>query len=251
MTKGHRVEANKPRARMCQGCWSQMHMPMPIRGLASAPFRALGIRPSRMNPNICTVCETTFEKRMKARRINIDATVLFADLRNYTSLSQSQSSVAVSEVLDAFYDDCAEAIWEEDGLLNKTMGDAVMAIFNFPIRHADHPKRAIQAARQIQQRWNARRESDSDEEGGVLEVAIGVGLDCGEVSFGEFGVAHYDLTAIGTVVNRASRAQSAAAPNEILVTDAVRDRARNEIGEGLGRDYALKGFADPIKLWAA
>ena len=132
------------------------------------------------------------------------------------------------------------------------MGDAVKAIFNFPIRHDDHPKRAILAARQIQERWNARRETLDREGGADLDkIAIGVGIDCGEINFGEFGGTHCDLTAIGTVVNRASRAQSAAAPHEILVTDAVRDRASAEIGESPAGEYALKGFNGPIKLWAA
>ncbi len=90
------------RARICQGCWQQMHVPIPLRGVASAPFRAFGIRPSRMNPNTCTICEMMFSRMMKARQVTIDATVLFADLRGYTGLSQSQSAVAVSEVLDAF-----------------------------------------------------------------------------------------------------------------------------------------------------
>ena len=106
--------------------------PVPLRGVISAPFRAFGVRPSRMNPNTCTICELMFTKVMRARKITIDATIMFADLRGYTSLSQSQSPDAVSSLLDAFYDECANAIWAYDGLLNKTIGDAVMAVFNFP-----------------------------------------------------------------------------------------------------------------------
>ena len=118
-----------------------MHLPVPIRGVISAPFRAFGVRPSRMNPNTCTICELMFTKVMRARKITIDATIMFADLRGYTSLSQSQTPDAVSGLLDAFYDECANAIWEHDGLLNKTIGDAVMAVFNFPVRqHRSTPK---------------------------------------------------------------------------------------------------------------
>jgi adenylate cyclase len=134
-----------------------MHVPVPLHGVLSMPFRLFGIRPSRMNPNTCTICELMFTKVMKARKITIDATILFADLRGYTSLSQSQSSEAVSGLLDAFYDECARAIWERDGLLNKTIGDAVMAIFNFPINQSDHPRQAVLAAQDIQRRWSARR----------------------------------------------------------------------------------------------
>src|SRR5438552_200418 len=134
---------------ICKGCWQQMHVPVPLRGMLSVPFRMFGIRPSRMNPNTCTICELMFAKVMRARKVTIDATVLFADMRGYTSLSQSLSADAMSQLLDAFYDECASAIWEFDGLLNKTLGDAVMAVFNFPIRHADHARRAMLGARQI------------------------------------------------------------------------------------------------------
>ncbi len=240
------------RARICQGCWQQMHLPVPLRGLASAPLRAFGIRPSRMNPNTCTICEKMFTKLMKARQVTIDASVLFADLRGYTGLSQSKPLGAMSEVLDAFYDECAEAIWAHDGLLNKTMGDAVMAIFNFPIRHDDHPGQAVLAAREIQDRWKARRDALKKAAGLEGEtVGVGIGIDCGKISFGEFGRAHADLTAIGTVVNTAARAQAAAPPDQILLTEAVHDRAGSLLGGSCAEQHRLKGFEAPITLWAA
>ena len=150
---------------ICKGCWQQMHVPIPLRGVLSLPFRLFGIKPSRMNPNTCTVCELMFTKVMRARKISIDATVLFADLRGYTALSQSQSPEAISGLLDAFYDEAADAIWAEDGLLNKTIGDAVMAVFNFPIRQADHAGASMRAARAIQERWTERSRHLSDELG--------------------------------------------------------------------------------------
>src|SRR5215831_16003498 len=131
------------RSKICKGCWQQMHLPVPLHGIVSVPFRLFGIRPSRMNPNTCTVCELMFTKVMRARNISIDATVLFADLRDYTGLSQSLRPEAMAALLDTFYDECASAIWEHDGLLNKTIGDAVMAVFNFPIRQADHVRQTV------------------------------------------------------------------------------------------------------------
>jgi adenylate cyclase len=143
---------------LCVGCWQNMKLPIALRTIAAVPYRAVGIRQSRMNPNVCTICETMFERVMKARQVEIDATILFADLRGYTSLSQSQSSGAIAALLDAFYDVCGEAIWEHDGIINKTMGDAVLAIFNFPIKHEDHTGHAVAAARRIQELWRKRRE---------------------------------------------------------------------------------------------
>jgi class 3 adenylate cyclase len=240
------------RSMICKGCWQQMHMPVPLRGLFSVPFRAFGVRPSRMNPNTCTICELMFTKVMRARKITINATILFADLRGYTSLSQSLSPDVMSQLLDVFYDECANAIWEFDGLLNKTIGDAVMAVFNFPIRHDDHARRAVLVAREIQKRWGIRHQELTAASGlATGEVGVGIGIDSGELSFGEFGRSHRDLTAIGTVVNTASRAQSAAEPGRILVTRSVYDSARADLADSKGQDYELKGFDRPIELYAA
>jgi adenylate cyclase len=183
----------------CVGCWQNMKLPIALRTVAALPYRAVGIRQSRMNPNTCTM----FERVMKARQVEIDATILFADLRGYTSLSQSQSSGAIAKLLDAFYDVCGEAIWENDGIINKTMGDAVMAVFNFPIKHQDHAAHAVAAARKIQELWRVRREELSHAFGvDAATIGVGIGLDTGRVNFGEFGRTHQDLTAIGTVVKR-------------------------------------------------
>jgi adenylate cyclase len=241
-----------PEAKICKGCWQQMRLPVPLRGPASIPFRIFGIRPSRMNPNTCTICELMFVRVMKARNITVDVSVLFVDLRGYTMLSQSLPAAAVSSLLDVFYDECAAAIWEFDGLLNKTVGDAIMAIFNFPIRHHDHPERAVLAAREIQRRCGSRPELRVAEGAGpnVSEIGVGVGIDSGEVAFGEFGRSHRDLTAIGTVVNTAARAQSAAEAGQILVTRAVYDRALRQTVEKQGRAFHLKGFEKPVELYA-
>jgi adenylate cyclase len=236
----------------CVGCWQNMKLPIALRTIAALPYRAVGIRQSRMNPNTCTICETMFERVMKARQIEIDATILFADLRGYTSLSQSQSSSAIARLLDAFYDVCGEAIWEQDGIINKTMGDAVLAVFNFPIKHENHAAHAVAAARKIQELWRARREELSHAFGvEAATIGVGIGLNTGKVNFGEFGRTHHDLTAIGTVVNVASRAQSAAAPDQILITSAVREKAAATLPESAGREYQLKGIEKPAKLWAA
>jgi adenylate cyclase len=236
-------------AKICMGCWEQMHVPVPLQGPLAAPFRLFGVRRSRMNPNTCTICELAFSKIMQARSITTEATVLFADLRGYTELAQDWPVERISALLDIFYDECATAIWEQDGLLNKTLGDSVMAIFNFPLKRENHTERAVLAAREMLRRCHERQADLAQQFGGV-EVGIGIGIDCGPTNFGEFGKSHRDLTAIGTVVNRASRAQGMAQPGQILVTDAVRDAAPSLVG-GSGSAYRLKGFEEPVTLYAA
>jgi class 3 adenylate cyclase len=189
---------------------------------------------------------------MRARNVDIDASVMFADLRGYTGLTETLQPEAMSELLDTFYDACGNAIWAQDGLLNKTIGDAVMAVFNFPVKHADHPARAIAAARLLQEDCRVRFAEFAQTHGiDERSLGVGIGIASGVMKFGEFGHSHRDLTAIGTVVNVAARAQSAATPGEILVTQRVHDRTPALTWKDAGRDYTLKGFDAPIRLYAA
>ena len=119
--------------------------PWPVVGAISRPRH----KAEPDEPDICNLCEVTFARRMKARRFAINATVLFADLRATRacrSLGRATRFQACSTPSTTI---AQKSIWEQDGLLNKTMGDAVMAIFNFPIPHDDHPRRGVLAARKI------------------------------------------------------------------------------------------------------
>ena len=236
---------------ICKGCWQNLRLPVPLRGIPSLPFRVFGLKPSRMNPNTCTFCELAFTKIMRARNVDIDASVMFADLRGYTGLTETLQPEAMSELLDTFYDACGNAIWAQDGLLNKTIGDAVMAVFNFPVRHADHAARAVASARLLQEDCRSRFAEFSRAHGlDARSLGVGIGIDSGIMKFGEFGRSHRDLTAIGTVVNVAARAQSAAASGAILVTQRVHDRTPATAWKDAGRDYVLKGIEAPVRLYA-
>jgi class 3 adenylate cyclase len=126
-----------------------------------------------------------------------------------------------------------------------------MAVFNFPIRQPDHAARAVKAAREIQRRFRSQHSIPfGSVDYGAAPLEIGIGIDSGMVSFGEFGRSHRDLTAIGTVVNTAARAQTAAQPGQILVTQAVRDRSGPPLANCESRLYALKGIIEPVELYA-
>ena len=156
-------------------------------------------------------------------------------------------------LLDAFYDECANAIWEHDGLLNKTIGDAVMAVFNFPLRREiTRQKRRARGARDPDRTGATSARALVEAHGlTACELGIGIGIHTGELSFGEFGHSHRDLTAIGTVVNTASRAQSVAEADQILVTKAVFDSAQPDLKDSPSKAFQLKGFDLPVELYAA
>ena len=211
-----------------------MRMPIPIRGPLSIPLRLIGIKRSQMNPNLCTICETNFTKVKKKKQVVIPATILFADLRGYTTLSEKTERTEVFDLLQNFYDQCAAAIWERDGIINKFIGDAVLAIFNFPIMQEDHVRQAVLVGMEIQKRW---KESSA---------GIGVGIHTGNASIGEVGTAYKDFTIIGPVVNLASRIQSAAGLGEVVVTEAVYEQVQDLFPQATNRSYQLKGIDEPV-----
>src|SRR5262245_51417254 len=104
-------------ARICRGCWDQMGMPIPIRGPLSLPFRIFGISQSKMNPNICTICERAFRRVKRRQHISVDVTILFADIRGYTNLSNHVDPLELSGFVSAFQDQCAEAVWAHEGIV--------------------------------------------------------------------------------------------------------------------------------------
>jgi adenylate cyclase len=224
-----------------------MRMPIAIRGPLSIPFRALGIKMSQMNPNLCTICETNFTKVKKKKQIVIPATILFADLRGYTSLSERTEGTDVVQMLHSFYDECASAIWERDGIVNKFIGDAVLAIFNFPIVREDHVRQAVLAAMEIQKRCSEKNYlTIRTSEGKDVSVGIGIGIHTGNASIGEVGTAYKDFTIIGSVVNMASRIQGAANLGEVLVTEAVYRQVEDLFPQAEIRCYQLKGIEEPV-----
>jgi class 3 adenylate cyclase len=201
-----------------------------------------------MNPNLCTICETNFTKVKKKKQIVIPATILFADLRGYTSLSEKSEGTEVLQMLQNFYDECASAIWERDGIINKFIGDAVLAIFNFPIMREDHVQQAVLAGLDIQKRCMGKKNlTISSSEGKEISIGIGVGIHTGNASIGEVGTAYKDFTIIGPVVNTASRIQGAAALGEVLVTEAVYRNVENVFPSAESRICQLKGIEEPIK----
>lgn len=247
------AERRNPSARgstsICLGCWDQMHVPIPIRGPLALPFRALGVTRSKMNPNICTICERAFRYVKKQNHVTSNATILFADIRGFTLLSERVDPVRLSEIVRTFHDRCAQAIWAHDGIVNKQMGDGLMAIFNFPIKIGDHASAAIMAARDIQQHCTAALGGLKSSLDHLPEHAlgVGVGIHTGDVEIGEFSSFRSDFTAIGGAVNLAARLESQAATGEILVSAATSAQAPGLVGGAETRLLRLKGIEQPVE----
>lgn len=243
------MPTNKGDVRICLGCWDQMHVPIPIRGPLALPLRAFGITRSKMNPNICTICERAFRYVKKRNHVTANATILFADIRGFTLLSERIAPVRLSEMVRVFHDRCAQAIWAHDGIVNKQMGDGLMAIFNFPIKIADHAGAAIMAARDIQEHCSAALGTLKSDLDGLPDhvLGVGIGIHTGDVEIGEFSSFRSDFTAIGGTVNLAARLESQAATGEILISAATSAQAGPLAEQAEIRLLTLKGIEQPVE----
>jgi len=203
-----------------------------------------------MSPNLCTLCETMFQLLMKTKRLEIAATVLFADVRGYTGLSEALASTQVAELLDEFYELCSTPIWERDGIVIKLIGDAVFAIFNFPVARTDHVRMAVMSAVEMQARCKEITGSPSATGREPNGFGVGVGIHTGHVTIGEIGQFCKDFTAIGEVVNVAARLQGVARPGEVLMSETVYEQVADLHPAAVGRSYTLKGVSKPVQAYA-
>ncbi|HEY8643151.1 MAG TPA: adenylate/guanylate cyclase domain-containing protein [Candidatus Dormibacteraeota bacterium] len=146
-----------------------------------------------------------------------ELTVLFADVRGFTTLSEELPPEEVMTLLNDFTERCTRIVFENGGTLDKYIGDAVMAFWNAPRPAPDHADRALAAA--------VAMAGTGAEELRKRGVRIGIGLCSGEVVVGNVGgAARKAYTAIGDVVNTASRLCSAAPGGSVLVADSTWDR---------------------------
>jgi adenylate cyclase len=138
----------------------------------------------------------------------LTVTVLFADIRNFTTISESLNPHEVVEMLNTYFSRVCEPILAQGGTVDKFVGDSVMAVFGSPAPYQDHARRALRAALAVAERarefdaWMARRFVNR----GLPEFRIGVGVHTGEAVVGNIGSSQrFEFTAIGDTVNTASR----------------------------------------------
>jgi class 3 adenylate cyclase/tetratricopeptide (TPR) repeat protein len=170
--------------------------------------------------------------------------VLFADIVGFTSLSETLDPEQVKNLVDRTFERLVTEIQAYGGVVDKFIGDALVALFGAPIAHEDDPERAVRAALQMQ----AVVTSNPDLLGTGVQMRIGV--NTGEVLVGALR-AGGDYTAMGDVVNTAQRLESAARPGSVFVGEPTYLATRNTIRYDEVEALEAKGKEQPLPAWEA
>jgi class 3 adenylate cyclase/tetratricopeptide (TPR) repeat protein len=175
-------------------------------------------------------------------------TVLFADVANYTAMSEKLDPEEVRQIVDGCFRILMDEIHKWEGTITQFTGDGLMAIFGAPIAHEDHAQRACYAALSIQKAMGQYGEKVRKERG--LEFKMRIGLNSGPVVVGSIGDdLRMDYTAIGDTTNFAARVEQVAKPGEVWMSQETRKITQGYFKEESVGEIPLKGKAQPQHLY--
>ncbi|UUZ79967.1 adenylate/guanylate cyclase domain-containing protein [Paenibacillus sp. P26] len=188
------------------------------------------------------------EQEIRLGGISKELSILFLDIRGFTSLSEKLRPEEVVDFLNMMFNLITERALANHGTIDKFIGDAAMILFNAPLDVPDHPYYAVKTACEIQQGMEKVRAEVRDKYG--ITVSVGIGINTGEVVVGNIGsYLRVDYTAIGDHVNTAARIESSTGPNQILVSERTYERTRNDFEYRFAGEKLMKGKSVPLKLF--
>ena len=224
-----RLNRRLPSDPRCKFCYA------PFRGVGGALERLVfGKRQSALNPRYCNMCDEA--SRRFPGGAEVAMSMLFADVRGSTALSQTMTPFDFSRLINRFYTRATRIIAEEDGLMEKLAGDSVAAFWGAGFAGPEYVARTVEVARQMAQAM-------TDE-----AIPVGIGVHAGVAYFGAVGTEDglTDFAALGDEVNLAARIASQAAAGEVLVSRPALEAAGIADDGQEWRELALKGIAQPV-----
>jgi adenylate cyclase len=182
-----------------------------------------------------------------------ESTVLFSDLRGFTSFAESLPPDAVIEVLNRYLGEMSDAIMDHGGTLVAYMGDGIMAVFGAPLEQPDHADRALAAAREMLAVRLPRFNAWMAAEGMGRGFDMGIGVNSGTVMSGQVGSERrIEYTAIGDTTNTASRLEgmTKGSGHQVFIADSTRQALQAEVADlELVGEHQVRGRAHAITIW--
>jgi PAS domain S-box-containing protein len=175
-----------------------------------------------------------------------DITTLFADVRGFTSFSETQEPEKLVSILNRYLGAMADAVLSQEGTIDKFMGDAIMAWFNAPVPQKDHTLRAVKTALAIRESFeNLYKELPKE-----AHLAFGAGIHYGDAILGLIGTdRRLEYTAISDSVNTAKRLQENSAKNQIIISREAYARVQDEVEVRPIAPVSAKGKTVPLEVY--
>lgn len=200
-----------------------------------------------ISPDLVKEIATT-NHEIKLGGINKELSILFLDIRGFTTLSEKLKPEEVVDFLNEMFDLITNKALENKGTIDKFIGDAAMLIYNAPLDVEDHPYYAVKTAWDIQQGMKEVRERIQERHG--VTVNCGIGVHTGEVVVGNIGsYLRVDYTCIGDNVNTAARIESQTTAGQILVSEATYELTKDRFNFNYVGDRMMKGKTVAVKLF--
>ena len=203
-----------------------------------------------LSPEVAKQIAEKGEESLSLGGIKKDIAVLFVDIRGFTPLSESLPPERVVEMLNSYLKITTTAIFNNEGTVDKFIGDATMGVFNAPLDLDDYTFKAVKAGLEMAEK--AKTLDDELPEDLKGRVGFGVGINCGEAIVGNVGTDfRMEYTAIGDTVNTASRLEGQAKAGTVIISSAVYERIKDRIiCEDAGK-VKLKGKAEEVQIYRA
>jgi len=180
--------------------------------------------------------------------VNQTITILFADIRGFTRISEHAPPEKIVNLLNRYFSAMTDIIFAHGGTLDKYLGDGLMALFGAPTATPDDASNALNAAVAMQRRMLGINSELRDE--GFPEIGVGMGMHTGEVIVGYIGSdRRSEYTAIGDTVNTSARLESNALGGEILISDATAKAAHSRYTLKPREPIMVKNRQQPVMLW--
>jgi adenylate cyclase len=180
--------------------------------------------------------------------VNQNITVLFADIRGFTALSEKEKPEKVVTLLNRYFSMMTEIIFEHGGTLDKYIGDGLMALFGAPTASEEDALNAVKAAVTMQKRLGGLNNELRAE--GYGQISMGIGLHTGEATVGYIGSdRRSEYTAIGDTVNLASRLESNAGGGQILMSEATAAASGNRIPVTAREPLTVRNRVQPVNVF--
>ncbi len=186
-----------------------------------------------LSPDVVEELVKVGADNIKLNGLKREVAVFFIDIRGFTTMSEGLDAETVVKILNEYFELVTKCIFEHQGMLDKFIGDAAMAVFNAPNDLDNYVHRAVNAAWDIRCGFDELNKSLTEKYG--KKIDFGIGINCGEATVGNIGSSRrLDYTAIGDTVNTASRLEGKAkAGREIVVSEEVVERFKAETPDAL------------------